>query len=213
MDHALVDLVVRFGYLIVFLGVGIETLGIPIPGETALITGSLLAAQGRLNAAAVAGVAFAGAVMGSSAGYLVGRRHGHRLGGVPLLRAVYDERRMAVAEAFFDRHGWLVVAGGRFFPLLRIFAGPLAGMHRMPALRFTVANIAGAALWVGVVVTVVLVAGQRAISLVSQAGYAGLALVLVLAAAAWWWHRRRVRRDRAEGERLILERARRGREG
>jgi len=68
MEHTVLDLIARFGDVIVFLGVGIETLGIPIPGETALIAGSLLASQGRLDPVAVASVAFAAAVLGSSTG-------------------------------------------------------------------------------------------------------------------------------------------------
>ena len=206
MEHALDSLVTHvggFAYLIVLLGLGIESMGIPVPGETVLVAGALLAARGRLDPALLAACACVGTVSTSTLSYWLGRRYGHRIAEVPGLRRVYDERRMAVAERFFDRWGVLAVFLGRFVALLRIVAGPLAGINRMPAPRFLVANVLGSAVWVGAVVAVVVLVGDRAVSLVTRAGYAGLALAVVLLAGAWWWHRRRVRRERAEGERLL----------
>ncbi|MGH7746394.1 MAG: DedA family protein, partial [Candidatus Dormibacteria bacterium] len=212
MDQALtslVDHVGAFAYVIVMLGVGIESMGVPIPGETVLIAGALLAARGRLDPALLAGCACFGAVSSSSGAYWVGRRWGHRLERVPGVRRIYDERRLAVAQRFFQRWGVLAIFLGRFVALLRIVAGPLAGINGMPWPRFFVANLLGAAVWVGVVVATVLLVGDRAVTLVTRAGYMGLAAVAVLAAAAWWWHRRRVRHEREEGDQLILEQARR----
>jgi phosphatidylglycerol lysyltransferase len=207
--NSLVDHVGALAYVIVLLGVGIESMGVPVPGETVLIAGTLLAARGHLNPAMLAGFACFGAVTGDNIGYWVGRRWGHRLAGVPGVRRIYDERRIAVAESFFRRYGVLAVFLGRFVALLRIFAGPLAGMNGMSWPRFFAANLAGGVLWVGAVVTVVLLVGDRAVTLVTRSGYAGLGVVAVLAAGAWWWHRRRVRHEREEGERLLLEQARR----
>jgi membrane protein DedA with SNARE-associated domain len=207
--NSLVDHVGAFAYVIVLLGVGIESMGVPVPGETVLIAGALLAARGNLNPALVAACACVGAVTGDNIGYWVGRRWGHRLAGVPGVRRVYDERRMAVAQGFFQRWGVLAVFFGRFVALLRIFAGPLAGMNGMPWPRFFAANLLGGALWVGAVVAAVLLVGDRAVTLVTRSGYIGLGVVVVVGAGAWWWHRRRVRREREEGERLMLERSRR----
>jgi membrane protein DedA with SNARE-associated domain len=123
------------------------------------------------------------------------------------VRRIYDERRIALAESFFRRYGVLAVFFGRFVALLRIFAGPLAGMNRMPWPRFFAANLLGGAFWVGAVVAAVLLVGHRAVTLVTRSGYFGLGLAVILAAGAWWWHRRRVRREREEGERLLLEQA------
>lgn len=206
MDHALssvVDQVGIFAYAIVLLGVGIESMGVPVPGETVLIAGALLAAEGRLNPALLAAMACTGAVVGDNAGYFAGRRWGHRMGSLPGLRRVYDERRLALAERFFRRYGVLAVFLGRFVALLRIFAGPLAGMNGMAWRRFVVANFAGGALWVGAVVTVVLLVGHRAVTLVTRSGYVGLAAAVILGAAVYAWHRRRLRREREEGERLL----------
>jgi membrane protein DedA with SNARE-associated domain len=203
--NSLVDQVGAVAYLIVLLGVGIESMGVPVPGETVLIAGALLAARpdSPLNPAALAACACVGAVTGDNIGYWVGRRWGHNLGRVPVLRRFYDERRLALAERFFRRYGMLAVFLGRFVALLRIFAGPLAGMNGMHWPRFFIANLAGGALWVGTVVAVVLLVGDRAVRLVTRSGYVGLGVVVVLGVAAYLWHRRRVRREREEGERLL----------
>ena len=208
MDQALnslVDHVGAFAYLIVLLGVGIESMGVPVPGETVLIAGALLAGRpdSPLDPAMLAACACAGAVTGDNAGYWIGRRWGHRLARVPGVRHLYDERRLALAETFFRRYGVLAVFLGRFVALLRIFAGPLAGMNGMRWPRFFAANIAGGALWVGAVVTVVLLVGDRAVKLVTRSGYVGLGAAVLLGVAAYVWHRRRVRREREEGERLL----------
>ena len=208
MDQALnslVDHVGAFAYLIVLLGVGIESMGVPVPGETVLIAGALLAGRpdSPLHPATLAACACAGAVTGDNAGYWIGRRWGHRLARVPGVRHLYDERRLALAETFFRRYGMLAVFLGRFVALLRIFAGPLAGMNGMRWPRFFAANIAGGALWVGAVVTVVLLVGDRAVKLVTRSGYVGLGAAVLLGVAAYVWHRRRMRREREEGERLL----------
>lgn len=208
MTATLLDLVSRAGYVIVFAGVGIESLGVPVPGETTLVIGAVLAAQGRLTPWLVALVAWAGAVLGDNIGYWLGRRYGRRLVTQPGFRRVYDERRIAVAERFFARWGALAVFGGRFVAILRIFAGPLAGMNRMPWRTFLVANATGGALWVGVVTTIGVLLGSnldRALRLVTRMGFAGLGLVALLAAAAIGWHLVKGRRERAEGERLLAE--------
>ena len=198
MTHLLVTLVSQFGYLIVFIGVGIESLGIPVPGETSLVIGAAVAAQGHLAPWAVAAAGFAGAVAGDNTGYWVGRRWGQRLLTLPGIRRLYSPERRAAAENLFERHGGIAVFAGRFVALLRIFAGPVAGSQRMPWPRFLVANAAGGAVWVAAVTTVGLLLGSnldRALRLVSRAGYAGLAIAVVLAAAVLWRLRRR-RRER-----------------
>ena len=202
MTSRLLDLVARFGYGIVAAGVGIESLGIPVPGETVLVIGAVLAGQGRLSAWGVALSAWLGAVLGDNLGYGIGRRYGRRLTRAPVLRRFYDERRLAAADDLMRRRGWIAVFFGRFVAILRIFAGPLAGMHHMPWWRFVLANALGAAIWVTGVTAVGLALGSnldRATSLVTDAGYGGLALVLVAAAlvVAVVGLRRRARRAEA----------------
>jgi membrane protein DedA with SNARE-associated domain len=196
VTDTLLDLAGRFGYLAVFLGVGIESMGVPIPGETILLIGAVLAGRGTLNPWLVGLAGWLGAVGGDNLGYLIGRRWGTRLVTVPLIRRVYRPEHLERAERFFARHGWSAVFFGRFIALLRILAGPLAGMHRMPWRHFVIANAAGGACWVAVVVIIGLAIGtnlERALSLVADMGYAGLGLaaVLVIGAVVWKLFRRR----------------------
>jgi membrane protein DedA with SNARE-associated domain len=202
----LLDVVSRFGYAIVGLGVGIESMGIPVPGETVLVVGAVLAGQGHLAPWGVALAGWIGAVAGDNIGYWVGRRWGKRLVQAPLVRRLWDERRVALAERYFARHGGKTVFLGRFVALLRIFAGPLAGMHGMPWGSFLVANAAGGAVWVASVVTVGVLLGSnldRALNIVSKAGYGGLGVVLVVGGAVAVWQVRRRRRELTEGADLL----------
>jgi membrane protein DedA with SNARE-associated domain len=206
MVQALLNLIEHYGYLIVFFGVGIESLGIPVPGETVLVIGAVYAAQGHLNPAGVAAVGVAGAVLGDNAGYWIGRRWGRRLIATRLLRRIYDPRRLAVAERFFQKHGWMAVFFGRFIAILRIFAGPLAGMHHMPWTHFVLANLGGAVFWVAAVVTAGMLVGgnlDHIVSLISRAGYIGLGLAVVLGVALVAMHFVRKRRELSEGEELL----------
>jgi membrane protein DedA with SNARE-associated domain len=185
-----------FAYLIVLLGVGIESLGVPVPGETALLVGVFLATQGRLSVPIVAAVAWGGAVVGDNLGYAIGRRWGTRLVRLPAIGRFYSADRLARAEDLFARRGWLAVFTGRFVALLRIFAGPLAGMHRMPWPAFFAANAAGGAVWVSVIVVIGVLIGNnldRAVSLIGRVGYIGLGVAVVLAAVYVVLRRRRSR--------------------
>lgn len=190
MITTLQELAARFGYLAVFIGVGMESTGIPIPGETTLLIAAVLAGHGTLNPVLVGLAGWAGAVGGDNLGYLVGRRWGTRLVTLPLISRVYRPRHLARAEEFFARHGWTAVFFGRFVALLRILAGPLAGMHRMPWSHFVIANALGGACWVTVIIVIGLVIGanlDRALSIVADMGYAGLAVVVALVLALITW--------------------------
>lgn len=202
MQH-LLDVAGSLSYLVVLLGVGIESMGIPIPGETILVLGAVLAGQGKASAAGIALAGWTGAVVGDNIGYLVGRRFGTRLVTLPVVRRIFDEDRAALAQRFFQRRGgWLAVFLGRFVALLRIFAGPLAGMNHMRWPVFLVANASGGACWVATVVTIGVLLGNNAEAIVGRVGYGGLAGAVLLAIGAFVWHRRRVARERAEGRRL-----------
>jgi membrane protein DedA with SNARE-associated domain len=138
-------------YLIVGLMIMAESLGVPVPGEIALVTAAVLAAQHQLavSPAWIAACASAGAIAGDSIGYLVGHRFGR-----PLFDWLgrkfpghFGPERLAFAERTFVSHGAWAVFFGRFIALLRIFAGPLAGSLRMPYGRFLVANACGGIIW------------------------------------------------------------------
>jgi membrane protein DedA with SNARE-associated domain len=136
-------------YLLVCAVIGTESLGVPLPGEIALVSASLLAADGVTNVWWVAVAASTGAIAGDSAGYAVGRR-----GGRALLER-FGRRfpkhlgppHLAKAEQIFARWGVWAVFFGRFVALLRILAGPLAGALKVRYGRFLAANATGGIVW------------------------------------------------------------------
>jgi membrane protein DedA with SNARE-associated domain len=138
----------QYGYLAVFALVGLESAGIPLPGETMLIAAAIYAGStGRLSLAGVLAAAISGAVLGDNAGYAAGR-----YGGWPLLYryARYlrlREKDLKTGRYLFARHGGTVVFFGRFVSILRICAAFLAGANRMRWPRFAVLNAAGGITW------------------------------------------------------------------
>ena len=145
---ALDDLLTNFGYLAVFALIGIESLGIPAPGETMLVTASVYAgATHNLEIAGVIAAAAAGAIVGDNIGYSIGRMGGYRLLLTFGHRVRVKESHLKVARYVFDRHGEKVVFLGRFVALLRTYAAFLAGVGQMEWRRFLVANAAGGIAW------------------------------------------------------------------
>lgn len=139
-----------YGPWAIFVLVLLEDFGMPVPGETALISAALLASQGKLPIGLLLPAAWLGAVIGDNTGYAIGRfggrhvvlRYGQRVG--------ITEGRLARIEQFFARRGGVIVIVARFFVGLRQLNGIVAGIGRMPAPRFILYNAIGAALWVGV---------------------------------------------------------------
>jgi membrane protein DedA with SNARE-associated domain len=164
-----------------------ESAGLPLPGETALITAGGLVAAGHLTLPLVIAVAAAAAIVGDTMGYWIGRRGGRAL----LMRDGFGatHRRHAVkrADRFFARYGAATVFFGRWVPGVRIVAAVMAGAARMPWPRFAAANAAGAVCWAATVATLAMLAGPGGAALLALGG---LALGGVTFAAAWWAHRR-----------------------
>jgi membrane protein DedA with SNARE-associated domain len=145
----LTNLIAQFGYLAVLTIVGLESIGIPLPGETTLITAAVYAgATHRLNIVGILAAAIAGAIIGDNIGYLLGHWGGYRL----LVRygryIRLDQRRVKVARYLFYRYGAEVVFFGRFTAILRAYAAFLAGTTRMPWPRFLLFNALGGVAWV-----------------------------------------------------------------
>lgn len=141
------QLLETYGYLAVLVLVGLESLGLPLPGETALLTASAYAAAGHLSIVGVIASAVVGAVLGDAGAYWIGRT-----GGLALVRRYgrvlrIDDAKLERAQGFFRRHGGKTVFFGRFVSLLRILAAMLAGVTRMPYARFTLYNVAGGICW------------------------------------------------------------------
>jgi membrane protein DedA with SNARE-associated domain len=142
------DLLSNFGYLAVFALIGIESLGIPAPGETMLVTAAVYAgATGNLLIEGVIAAAVAGAIVGDNIGYAIGRKGGYRLllRYGPKLRI--KQSHLKVARYVFERHGGKVVFFGRFIAILRTYAAFLAGVGQMEWKRFLAWNAAGGLVW------------------------------------------------------------------
>jgi membrane protein DedA with SNARE-associated domain len=157
IDH----LVHSYGYLAVFVLVAVESLGIPLPGETALIAAGAYAGQThRLNVVLIFAVASAAAIVGDNIGFWIGAK-----GGYPLARRFghyirLDERKLKVARYLFARQGTTVVFFGRFVSILRTYAAFLAGTSRMVWRRFLVANASGGIVWAGIYTLLAYFAGN-----------------------------------------------------
>jgi membrane protein DedA with SNARE-associated domain len=148
--HAwMISAVTTSGPPLLFLALTLETLGLPIPGETLLLAAAAAAGAGDLSIFQVVVAGIAGAVLGDNIGYLLGRRFGRRLVLAKGSRVGITEARYQSVERQFDRFGVWVVGAARFFVLLRQLNGLVAGTAGMPWPRFLLANIVGACLWVG----------------------------------------------------------------
>jgi len=176
-------------YLVLALLVGGESAGVPLPGETALITAAILASRGDLSLTLVIVTAAAGAIVGDNFGYLLGRQGARRLlvrpGRLEKVRRRFLER----GEAFFARHGGKTVFLGRWLPFLRITAAWLAGANHMPWPQFVLWNAAGGIAWAISVGVVAYLLGEAAFAALHAAGLVGLAVVGVAAVAAITWMR------------------------
>jgi len=182
-------------YLILFLVVGGESSGVPLPGETSLVAGGGLASKGHLSIYLVIVAAAAGAIVGDNIGYVIGRR-----GGRWLLNRGGPRRRRLLArgEEFFEKHGAKAVFFGRWLPGLRITASWLAGIHKMKWQRFAFWNAAGGIGWAISVGTAAYLLGQAAATAFRTFGLIGAGIVVLAVAGLLVWHRLRIR-TRTEG--------------
>lgn len=137
----------EYGYWVVFFGVMLENGGLPIPGETILLFSGFLAYHGHLSLSRAILTAIAGATLGDSLGYLVGRWGGTALVNRYRGRFFLSARRFDRAQAILLRFGHWAVFVARFITGLRVIAGPLAGAFRMPYPRFLLFNFSGAVVW------------------------------------------------------------------
>ncbi len=192
MEH----LVKSFGLVVLFFLVGLESAGIPLPGETALVAAAVLASNGKFDITWVIVVAAAGAILGDNVGYWLGRLGGRRLlQRWPRINR-HAERILPRAEEFFARHGGKTVFIGRFVAILRITSAWLAGVSRMPWWRFLLWNAAGGIAWACLIGLVAYYVGKAAADAIGRYGLIGGAAVVVLAAVGFlvfrYWKRRMV---------------------
>ena len=187
----------QYGYWAVFMGIALENTGIPLPGETIIIVSGFLAGSGELNYWIVLVTAIAGAVLGDNFGYWIGRFGGWhfilklgRFFRIPV-------KKMQEARKQFTKNAAGAVFFGRFVTLLRIFAGPLAGIAQMPYRQFLLCNFGGAAVWASLIVTISFFVGRliplyQLLEWISKFGMIALfAIILVVSLTIWWESRKK----------------------
>ena len=188
-------------YVLVGVVIGLESLGIPLPGEIVLVSSALLASQhGDINPWVLGACATAGAIIGDSIGYAIGRK-----GGRPLLAWLgkkfpkhFGEANIALAERSFQKWGMWAVFFGRFIALLRIFAGPLAGVLHMPYWKFLIANVFGGILWAGGTTAVIYSVGIVAEAWLKRFSWLGLVLAVLIGVTSMLIIKNRAKKAAAE---------------
>ncbi|MFI0191154.1 DedA family protein [Streptomyces sp. NPDC017086] len=188
-------------YAVVGLVIGLESLGIPLPGEIILVSAALMSSQHTgVNPVVLGACATAGAVIGDSIGYAIGRK-----GGRPLLAWLgrkfprhFGAGHVATAEHSFQKWGMWAVFFGRFVALLRIFAGPLAGVLHMPYWKFLIANVLGGICWAGGTTAVIYYVGVVAEDWLKRFSYLGLAIAVLIGLASMLILKRKTKKARPE---------------
>ena len=187
-----------YGYWAVFLGILLENLGLPLPGETITLVGGFLSGNKELSYWLVLVDAIAGAALGGTCGYWIGRYAGWPfMLQIGRIFRISEERLLRMKEQFSD-NATKAVFFGRFIALLRIFAGPLAGIAEMPYSKFFLYNLAGATVWASVMVTLAFFVGkvvplERLVTLIAQFGIVALLLAVALIVVPIWLESRQVK--------------------
>lgn len=198
VDHLLQTIPPVVVYLLTGVVIGLESLGIPLPGEIVLVSASLLSSRHELDVSPV-GVAVAasiGAIVGDSIGYMIGRRYGMSLFAWLGRRFPrhFGPGHVKVAERLFARWGVWAVFFGRFVALLRIFAGPLAGALKLPYYKFLAANVTGGIVWAAGTTFAVYYLGIIAETWLKRFSWVGLVVAIAGGLAIAWYTRRRTDR-------------------
>lgn len=193
-----------YGYWGIAVAVGLESMGVPVPGETVLIAAAVYAGTTHhLSIALVIAAAAAGAIIGDNIGFWIGREFGFRL----LLRygryVGLDEGRLKLGHYLFRRHGGKVVFFGRFIAVLRTLAALLAGVNRMQWPRFLFFNAAGGIVWAAGYGIIAYVLGSSAQQLLGEVGLAAMAVAAAVIIAAVVIGRRHMQRLKDEAERAL----------
>ena len=180
-------LIVTYGYIAIGCIIALESMGLPLPGESALVAAALYASHHHdQNIVGVVAAAAIGAIVGDNVGYWVGREFGYRL----LLRygaAIgLSTSKIKLGQYLFLRHGGKVVFFGRFVAVLRVLAALLAGVNRMEWHRFLFANAAGAILWAGAVGFAAYLFGRAILDVGKPIGIGLVAICVAVIIAAIW---------------------------
>jgi membrane protein DedA with SNARE-associated domain len=182
------------GYIVTFVLIAVETMGIPVPGETALIASALAAHRGDLDIVPLIALAAAAAIIGDNVGFAIGRKYGRRVFVKP--GPLYNQRLalLDMGEPFFAKHGPKAVFLGRWVSGLRIASAWLAGMNKMAWPTFLFWNALGGICWATGVGLGAYYAGHAFEDVIAKVGvYGAGAVLLVVGAFVYWRHRRHKR--------------------
>jgi membrane protein DedA with SNARE-associated domain len=200
--HTLHTLLSNYGYAAVAIFVMIESLGVPFPGETMVITAALYAGlTHNLSVWGIWAAAAAGAVIGDSIGFTLGHFAGYRLLVRYGSKIHINAAKLKVGMLVFDKHGGKVVFFGRFVSILRTYAAFLAGTLRMHYVRFLFFNAAGGIIWSGIYSVGFYYAGSALKGVRGPFDYGLGAIALIVVAAFIVWLRRNEKRLEAQAER------------
>ncbi|TPW26457.1 DedA family protein [Pararhizobium mangrovi] len=195
----LIPTIQHYGPIALFVCMTLETLGLPLPGESALIAAAAAAGASEINIVWVAIAGFAGAVLGDNIGYLIGRHIGRRVIVSYGSKIGITDERYKRAEGKIERHGFWIVIVSRFVVLLRQLNGLVAGSAGMPWPKFLLANVIGAVLWVGAWCTAAYFLGRAADRLpallhsVKWISIVAIPIVILGVIALFYFDRRRER--------------------
>jgi membrane protein DedA with SNARE-associated domain len=198
--HGVTPILDRWGYLAVAGVVGVESFGVPAPGQTIMVAAAIYAGAGRLNIVAVAAIAFVAAVMGDNIGYWIGVRGGRKVAHKYGKYVFLTPERLERAERYVARRGSRIVLVARFIDGIRQFNGVIAGITAMPWRTFLLYNAIGAFLWVGWWTTVAYVLGTHLVEIfdhVHKYKWWAIAAIVVAVGIYAWLHIRHIRRRRA----------------
>jgi len=156
--------------------IGLESMGVPSPGETALVLAAVLASQGRLQIWLVLVIGISSAIIGDNIGYWLGRWLGRDVLTAKGPLQAHRRRAVDAGDRFFDRHGNKAVFFGRWIALVRFAAAWLAGINHMPWPKFLLFNAAGGVLWAALMGTAAYAFSNTAAQVGGTAGF-GLAVL------------------------------------
>ena len=194
----LIDAHRHWAMLLLFVLLALESFGLPVPGETALIACAVLASQGSLSITWVIALAAAAAIIGDNLGYWAARKGGRPLLERHRLTRRYADRYLPRGERFFAKHGGKTVFLGRFVAVLRVTAAWVAGLSHMHWWRFLAWNAAGGIVWALVVGLVAYRLGDAAAAALNRYGLVAAGGMVVVTAAGYFvvrWIERRTFRD------------------
>ena len=206
MEELLHSLVLQYGYLAIFVVIGLESAGLPLPGEAALIAASAYAgATGHLHIALVIACAAFGAIIGDNIGFWAGRRFGKILlvKYGPLIHV--SATRLKVGEYLFRQHGGKIVFYGRFVAFLRIFAAVLAGANNYGWRPFLIYNAAGGLVWASLIGFGAYTFGNAVHNVTGPLGCAGLIVAIAAMVMLWRVARQHEKRLHAQMESEALD--------